>query len=53
MRVGAARAVLEAEALHLVAQLAERGRGRAAGEAGADDDDLYLRLLAGLTSFGS
>ena len=37
--VRAARRVLEAEALHLVAELAERRRGRRAGEAGADDDD--------------
>ncbi len=38
-RVGAAGAVLVAERLHLVAELAERRGGRAAGEAGADHDD--------------
>ena len=37
--VGAARAVLEAEALDLVAQFGQRGGGGAAGQAGADDDD--------------
>ena len=44
-RVGAARAVLEAEALHLVAELAEARRGRGAGQAGADDDDGELALV--------
>ena len=38
-RVGAARGVLVAEGLHVVARLAERGSGRATCEAGADDDD--------------
>ena len=36
--VRAARAVVDAEALDVVAELAERRRGRRAGEAGADDD---------------
>ena len=44
-RVRAARRVLEAEARDVVAELGERrGRG-AAGEAGADDDDLVLALV--------
>ena len=40
-----------AEALDVVAELGERRGGRGAGQAGADDDDVELRLLAGLTSF--
>ena len=40
--MGAARRILEAEALDVVAELAERGGGGAAGEAGADDDDRIL-----------
>ena len=40
--VGAPRAILEAENLDVVAHLAEGGRGGAAGEAGADDDDVEL-----------
>ena len=43
--VGAARAVVEDEALHLVAELGEGGGGRGAGEAGADDDDLVFPLV--------
>ena len=35
--VGAARAVLDAEVEDVVAQLAERGGGRRAGQPGADD----------------
>ena len=38
--VGAARAVLVTEALHVVTELAERRRRRPAGQAAADDDDL-------------
>ena len=38
--VGAARAVVNEERLDVVAELAERGRRRRAGQAGADDDDL-------------
>jgi hypothetical protein len=49
--VGAARAVLVAEALHVVAELGERGGGGAAGEAGPTTMTSYFRLLAGLTSF--
>src|SRR6266545_2162916 len=37
--VGAPRAVVDAEALDVVAQLAKRRRGRRAGETGPDDDD--------------
>ena len=44
-RVGAARAVLEAEALHVVAELAEAGRGRGAGQAGAHHQDGELALV--------
>ena len=40
--VRAARAVLDAEAQDVVAELAERRRRRRAGEAGADDDDGVL-----------
>ena len=43
--VRAARAVLEAEAFDLVAQLGQRGGGRGAGQAGADDDDVELPLV--------
>ena len=51
--VRAARAVLDAEAQDVVAELAERRGRRRAGQAGADDDDRVLALLAGLTSFDS
>ena len=44
-RVGAARRVVEGERLDLVAELGERRRGRRAGEAGADDEDLELALV--------
>ena len=44
-RVGPPGRVVEREDLHLVAELAERGRGRRAGQAGADDDDLELALV--------
>src|SRR6185436_15558585 len=44
-RVGAAGAVLEAEALHPVAELAEARRRRGAGQTGADDDDRELALV--------
>ena len=43
--VRAARAVLEAEALDLVAQLGQRRRGRSARQAAADDDDVELALV--------
>src|SRR5688572_10159800 len=46
--VGAARAVLEAEALHVVAELGERRRGRRAGEPAADDQDRVLPLVRGV-----
>ena len=38
--VRAARAVLVTEPFNVVAELAQRGGGRTAGQAGADDDDL-------------
>ena len=41
-RVGPAGRVVEGEGLHVVALLAERGRGRAAGQPGAHDDDVVL-----------
>jgi len=43
--VGAARAVLEAEALHVVAELGEGGRSRAAGQARSHHDDRVLALV--------
>ena len=43
--VRAARAVLEAEAFHLVAQLRQRGGGRRARQAAAHDDDVELALV--------
>ena len=43
--VRAARAVLVAERFHVVALLAERRGGRAAGQAGADDDDLEFPAI--------
>ena len=44
-RVRAARRVLVAEGLHVVAGLAERGRGGAAGQTGADDDHVELAAV--------
>ena len=41
----AARAVLIAEALHVITHLAKTGRRRAAGESAADDDDLKLAAV--------
>src|SRR5688572_14049601 len=46
--VRAPRAVLEAEALHVVAELGERRRGRRAGEPAADDEDRVLPLVRGI-----
>ena len=43
--VRAARGILEAEALDVVAELAERGGGAAAGQAGAHHDDVVLALV--------
>src|SRR5574344_129240 len=43
--VRAARSVLEAEHLDIVAELAEGSRGGSAREAGADDDDRELALV--------
>ena len=43
--VRASRAVLDAEAEDVVAELAERRGGRGAGQAGADDDDGVLALV--------
>ena len=40
--VRAARAVLVTETLHVVTLFAQRGRGRAAGQSAADDDDFEL-----------
>src|SRR5690606_4565427 len=47
-RVGTARGVLVAEGLHVVAGLAERGSSGAAGQAGADDDDVELAAVGGV-----
>ena len=46
--VRAARAVLVAEALHVVAELGQRGGGGAAGQAGADHDHGVLPLVGGV-----
>ena len=46
--VGAAGRILEAEALDVVAELAERGGGGAAGQAGADNDEGVLALVGGV-----
>src|SRR5207302_10088772 len=43
--VGPARAVLEAEAVHVVAQLGQRSRRRAARQAGAHHEDAILALV--------
>ncbi len=47
-RVGAPRRVLETEARHLIAELAERGRGGGAGEPRADDQDAVFELVRGI-----
>ncbi len=44
-RVGAPGGVVEGEALHLVAELGQRGRGGRAGEAGADHEYGELALV--------
>ena len=44
--VGPARRVLDAEVQHVVAQLAEGGRGAAAGQTRSHDDDLELASVA-------
>ncbi len=41
----AARAVLITEAFHVVAELAQRGRRRSAGQAASDDDDLEFPAI--------
>ena len=46
--VGAARRVLEAEDVHVVAEFAEGSRGRCACQARADDDDAELALVRGI-----
>ena len=51
-RVRAARGVLVAEGLHVVAGLAERGGGRGAGQAGADDDDVELAAVGRVDQAG-
>ena len=43
--VGPTGRVVEGEDLHVVPEPAERGRGRRAGQAGADDDDVELPLV--------
>jgi hypothetical protein len=50
-RVGTARCVVEDEALHLVAELGERGGGGGTGEARADDDELVFALVGGVDEF--
>jgi len=51
-RVGAARAVLVAEVEDVVARFAQGRGGRAAGQAGADDDDGQLAAVGGVDQFG-
>ena len=51
-RVGAARAVLVAEALHLVALLGKRGGRCRARQAGADDDDVEFPLVGRVDQLG-
>lgn len=51
--VGAAGAVLVAEALDVVAKLGKRGGGGGAGQAGPTTSTVYLRLLFGLISLDS
>ena len=51
-RVRAARAVLIAEAFHLIAQLGERRGGRSTGKAGADDDHGKLPLVRRVDELG-
>ena len=46
--VGAARAVVDAEAVDVVAELGKRGGGRRPGEARAHDDDRVLALVRGV-----
>ena len=46
--VGAAGAVLVAEGLHVVSQLAERRGGRGAGQPGPDHQDLVLPFVRGI-----
>ena len=51
-RVGPARGVLVEERLHRVAGLAHGGRGRGAGEPGADDDDAQLASVGRVDQAG-
>ncbi len=46
--VGAPGAVLDAEDADVVAELGQRRRGRGAGQAGADHDDVVLALVGGV-----
>ena len=46
--VGAARAVLVTEGLHVVAQLRQARRRRCAGQSGPDDDDVEFSLVGGI-----
>ena len=52
-RVRAARAVLVAEGLDVVAELGQGRRGGAAGQAGADDDDRDLALVGRVDQLGA
>jgi hypothetical protein len=49
--MGAAGAVLVAECLDIVAQLAQRGRSGATGQAGSDNDDVVFALVGGIHQF--
>jgi hypothetical protein len=46
--VRAARAVLEAEALHFVAEFRERGGGGSSGQAATDNNDVKLAFVRGV-----
>jgi hypothetical protein len=49
--VGAPRAVLDAEGFYVVAQFGQGGRGRATGQAGADDDDVEFSFIGRIDQF--
>ena len=51
-RVRAARAILIAEAFHLITQLGERCCSRSTGKTGADDDDRKLPLVRRVDELG-
>jgi len=46
--MGAARAILEAKAINLIALLAERSRGGGPGQSRTHDDDRVLSAIGGI-----